>query len=172
MRHRPASRAGVALLALAIAGCQDPYASHDRPRPRTPTAEAPATTAVPRASSTERAARTFASRWINWDWRTAGTQQRALARLADGKLAEELRANAASARIDASLARDKPSSRGDVVATDIDGHAASTAGVVVTREQTYTAGHRDLGGQHHRVYRIHLTLTNGRWEVSSWNPLP
>lgn len=171
MSRRPMPVMGVALLALAIAGCQDPYASQDRPRPRPSTTEVPAAS-VPRASSAEQAARAFASRWINWDWRTAGTQQRALARLAADKLAKELRANAASARIDASLARDKPSSRGNVVATDLDSQAASAAGVVVTREQTYTAAHRDLGGQHHRVYRIRLRLSDGRWEVSSWEPLP
>lgn len=161
----------VSLLALAIAGCQDPYASHDEPRPRPSTAQL-APTAGPRPSSAERAARMFASRWINWDWRTARAQQRALARLADGKLADELRANAASARIDASLARDKPSSRGEVLATDLEGQAAAAAGVIVTREQTYTAGHQDLGGQRHRVYRIYLTLSDGRWEVRSWEPLP
>jgi hypothetical protein len=159
----------VVLLALTAAGCQDPYS-----RPERPTA-APSTTTTVTSRDTggaRGAARIFASRCVNWDWRTAGAQQRALARLAGGKLAVDLRVNASSSRIDASLARDKPSSRGDVVATDLRGQAASATGIVVTREQTYTAGHADLGGQHYRVYRVRLTLTNGRWEVSSWERLP
>jgi hypothetical protein len=159
----------VVLLALTAAGCQDPYS-----RPERPTAAPATTTPVTSrdASGARAAARIFASRWINWDWRTASKQQRALALRAGGKLAVDLRANASSARIDASLARDKPSSRGDVVTTDLRGQATSATGIVVTREQTYTAGHADLGAQHYRVYRAHLTLTNGRWEVSSWERLP
>jgi hypothetical protein len=157
------------LLALTAAGCQDPYARPERP------SAAPATTppvASRDADGARGAARIFASRWVNWDWGTAGAQQRALALLAVGRLAVDLRANASSARIDASLARDKPSSRGDVVATDLRGEAASATGIVVTREQTYTAGHADLGGRHYRIYRVRLTLSNGRWEVSSWERLP
>jgi hypothetical protein len=159
----------VVLLALTATGCQDPYARPERPAP------APATTTPVTSRDTggaKQAARIFASRWTNWDWRTAGAQQRALALLTAGKLAADLRANAGSARIDAGLARDKPSSRGDVVATDLRVQAASATGIVVTRERTYTAGHADLGGQHYRVYRVRLTLTNGHWEVSSWERLP
>jgi hypothetical protein len=159
----------VVLLALTAAGCQDPYS-----RPKRPSAAAVTTTPVTSrdAGGAGGTARIFASRWINWDWRTAGAQQRALALMAGGSVAVDLRANAGSARIDASLARDKPGSRGDVVATDLSRRAASATGIVVTREQTYTAGHADLGGRHYRVYRVRLTLTNGRWEVSSWERLP
>jgi hypothetical protein len=159
----------VVLLALTAVGCQDPYSRPERPAP------APVTTTPVTSRDTggaKGAARIFASRWINWDWRTADAQQRALGLLAGGRLAADLRANASGARIDASLARDRPSSRGDVVATDLSGGGASATGIVVTREQTYTAGHADLGGQHYRVYRVRLTLTNGRWEVSSWERLP
>jgi hypothetical protein len=159
------TRLVVVVLALIAAGCQDPYSRPDRPKPKR-AITAPSATRNP--GGAEAAARGFASRWINWDWRTAGAHQRALARLAGGRLAVQLRANAGSARIDAALARDRPSSRGDVVAVDLNG----TTGIVVTREQMYTAGHADLGARQHRVYRIRLTTTSSGWEVRSWERLP
>ena len=44
--------------------------------------------------------------------------------------------------------------------------------IVVTREQTYTAGHADLGGQHHRVYHALLSRGAHGWKVTAWTPLP
>src|SRR5439155_21315661 len=120
---------GLAALALAVTGCRDPYerdqAAHpsrsvpaaaptaqpagDTQRPG-PTAPAPPTTpATPRATA-HAAATAFARAWTNWDWRTAAAHQRALARLAVGRLAAQLRASAGDTAADASLARDRPSS--------------------------------------------------------------
>lgn len=160
-------RRGVSLLALgaALAGCSDPYA-HEAQRGGPP---------VPRstvAGSATTAARVFAERWANWDWRTATTQQRTLAELATGRLATDLRANAISARIDASLARDKPSVRGIVAIVKLAARGSRAAGLVVTREQRYTAGRPDLGGKHYRVYAITLARRGARWEVSAWQPQP
>ena len=178
----------VVAVVLSLAGCQDPYAN-DRARPApAPTQRTaatpgdlarpgpPAGRSPPPADSLSRsprhAARSFATRWANWDWRTAASQQRALATLAVGDLARQLRANADSARIDASLARDKPGSRGAVAAIDLNADGQRAAGIVVARERTYTDGRADLSGQRYRVYLIGLTYQQNEWAVSAWEPQP
>ncbi len=176
-----------AALALAVTGCQDPYARDrvaappaDRPvatpgdtaRPGALAAPIPPAVVERPSASARRAARWFATRWSNWDWRSAVEQQRALARLAAGELARVLRANAASARIDASLARDKPGLRGTVAAIDLKTADAQAAGIVVTREQTYTDDRAQLGGQRYRVYVIRLNFEQSGWAVSAWAPQP
>jgi hypothetical protein len=173
------------VLAVLLAGCEDPYQrehaqarsapkAHVRGDVERPGPRAPAVAAVPEAhaSGARAAARAFADAWVNWDWRTLPTQQDALARLATGQLADELRANATRSAADASLARDRPSSRGRVIALDLHVTRGEAAAVVVTREQTYTAGHADLGGRHHHVYRALLARVGGGWGISAWTPLP
>ncbi|HEX5926037.1 MAG TPA: hypothetical protein VFY45_19560 [Baekduia sp.] len=173
---------------LALAGCQDPYADDQaRPAPATtqhvaktpsdtarpgPSAAPPPAAAPQLGASPRQVARTFATRWANWDWRTASRQQRALARLAVGGLAQQLIADASSARIDATLGRDKPGARGTVAAIDLDVRATRATGIAVTHEQTYTDGRADLGGQRYRVYLIRLTKHRGNWGVSAWEPQP
>ena len=180
----------ITLLALLAAGsgCQDPYSSQpslsspsptrnreatpgdtSRAGPRIPSL-APATAGGSR--SPRRAARSFAARWVNWDWRTVAEQQRALARFATGPLAQRLRANRGSARIDASLARDKPGARGAVAAIDLGAAGDRASGIVVTREQSYTGGRADLGGRRYRVYLIRLSRERNGWQVSAWQPQP
>lgn len=151
---------------VALAGCSDPYAHRD------PGVLPPAPRPAVAIGSATPTARAFAQRWVNWDWRSASSQQHALAVLATGRLAADLRANAASARIDASLARDKPSVRGTVAIVDLSARGPRAAGLVVTRERSYTAGRPDLGGEHYRVYAITLTRRGARWEVSAWQPQP
>ena len=175
-------------LALTIAGCQDPYARQTARQPAQTTSD-PATTpeddvrpgpsagplpAAPQrpARSARLAARAFATRWANWDWRDVARQQRTLARLAVGELARQLGANAANVRTDATLARDKPGSRGTVAALQLKRSGLRAAGIVVMREQTYTDGRADLGGQRYRVYRIRLHRHQGGWGVSAWEPQP
>jgi hypothetical protein len=187
MSPRARTHVLAALLVVALAGCADPYA-HDRKQPAhepapqpgspsdiarpgppaAPIAPAPA----PATTSARRAARSFALRWINWDWQHAASQQRALARLATGALAEQLRANAASARIDATLARDRPGSRGTVVTTALQANHAQADGIVVTHEQRLTDEHAALGGLRYRVYVARLARAPGGWEVSAWQPQP
>jgi hypothetical protein len=182
---RTAQLAMAAAFALGIAGCHDPYQHEpaqkssptatpapgdaERPGPRAPTLRtAPETP----AGGARAAARAFASGWVNWDWRTLPARQRALGRLAKGRLAAELRANAKASAADASLPRDRPSSRGTVVAIDLHQRGHDAAAVIVIREQTYTGGHADLGGQRHRVYRAALAHSAAGWGVSAWTPLP
>jgi hypothetical protein len=190
MSAAPLIRAVALLAALTLAGCEDPYA-HDRAdapgtqadhRPATPSdinQPAPVSELPPEveldgsgASPPRETTRAFASRWVNWSWKTAAHQQRSLARLADGELARQLLANAQSARIDATLARDKPGSRGTVAAVQLKVRAARAAGIVVTREQTLTDDHPNLGGQRYRVYAIRLVRDRHRWEVNAWTPQP
>lgn len=176
------------VLGLAITGCEDPYATErarsapqrssaavltpgdtTRPGPAAGPIPPAAATAVPSARA---AARLFAERWVNWDWRSVATQQRAVAGLARGDLRGQLRANARQARGDASLERDKPGGRGTVAAISLRYISATAAGIVVTREQTYTAGHADLGGRRYRVYVVRLARGRGGWGVSAWEPQP
>ena len=158
----------VLIAALVVAGCRDPYAG-TRTAPPTPSTRADAGRA---AASAREAARLFATRWINWDWHSAGRQQLALAGLAVGRLAGELKANAHSARIDATLARDRPGSRGTVVAIDLQPGRQGVAGLVVTHEQSLANGHADLGGAQYRVYLVRLVHDHARWEVTAWEPQP
>jgi hypothetical protein len=184
MTRASAKLATLAALAVSAAGCQDPYANErarppksatgttsdvQRPGPRA--GAIPATPQQPRRSA-RAAAQAFAVTWVNWDWRSSEQQQQQLARLAVGELARQLQASAANARRDASLARDKPGSRGALAATNLRVDGRRAQGLVVTREQTYTAGRADLGGQRYRVYRVALLADHKRWGVSSWQPQP
>jgi hypothetical protein len=157
----------LAVLVLGLAGCRDTYPHTDTvrnvPRPQS----AKVIRLAPEAS-----ARAFAERWVNWDWRTVASRQRELARMAAGALATQLRANAGSARIDATLARDRPGMRGTVAIVDLTQRREAATGLVVTREQTYTNEHADLGGPRYRVYRVALARAAGRWEVTGWEPQP
>lgn len=157
--------------AVALAACQDPYADN---KSRLEPASTRAVAAEPLAggASVRDVARSFAMRWITWDWRTAANQERELAQLATPKLARALRANAASARIDATVVRDKPGSRGTVVAVELKTTTPVAAGLIVTHEQTSTDGRADLGGRRYRVYLVALELEHGRWGVSRWAPQP
>ena len=65
-----------------------------------------------------------------------------------------------------------PGHAGTVAAIDLKANVADAAGVVVTREQTYTAGRADLGGQRYRVYLVRLTRDAIGWGVSAWQPQP
>ena len=155
----------LATVACAAAGCQDPY--HES-SPAVPTA--PRRTAAP--SSTANTASAFAKRWINWDWKTLPRQQRALTRLAGGRLAARLRVDADAAARDETLARDKPANRGTVAAISLNPSPGSTRGLVVTHERTYTNGHADLGGARYRVYRVAIRARHDGWSVTEWAPQP
>jgi len=188
-RHRQLA-ALVVTGVLVLGGCRDPY--NARSKPATPQRAAsqastaggsgdtgrpgppPAAPYLPAAtgSGVRTAALAFARAWVNWDWRTAAAQQRDLAGLSAGRLAAQLRSGARASATDASLARDKPSSRGDVVAVDLKLTRRAAAGVVVTREQSYTDGHADLGGAHYRVYLTALKRIGARWEITRWEPQP
>jgi hypothetical protein len=179
--------AALAAHAFGLAACQDPYQTNQQKPPPAATGTPPSqgdiqqpSRARPTSSITPQApaggaravAVAFARAWSNWDWRTAASQQRALARLAVGRLAAQLYANADAANKDASLARDRPGSRGRIIAIHPTRDRQGVAAIIVTREQTTTDGHADLGGQHHHVYRAALSRRQHGWGVTAWTPLP
>ena len=190
MSRRPAA---LLLACLALVGCEDPYTrsaptADDSPRrfegrqaePRGDELPPPApSTAAPPTfpeSGARRTARTvleaFCSRWANWSWRTIDRQQAKLARLATGRLAEQLAAQARQTRLDRTLGRDRLATRGQLVALDLAPPGAYGHAVCVTREQEVHNGHGELAGGRHRVYLATLEHTAEGWEVSGWQPQP
>jgi hypothetical protein len=116
--------------------------------------------------------RTFCLQWANWSWRTVDRQQRRLARLATGRLAAELAAEARQAKLDRALRGDRLAMRGRLMAVDLDPPDRPGRAVCVTREQEIRHGRAELGGGSHRVYLAALRRTAQGWGVSSWRPQP
>jgi hypothetical protein len=184
-----------ALLAcLALAGCEDPYTQStptagesprpderrqaERPRgdelppPAPPSARPSAFSEAPRRRSARGALEAFCSQWANWSWRTIERQQRRLARLAAGRLAAELAAEARQAKLDRALRRDRLAMRGLLVAVDLDPPASPGRAVCVTREREIQNGRGELGGGRHRAYLATLDRDRQGWGVSAWQPQP
>jgi hypothetical protein len=186
--------AAVLLAGLPLVACQDPYTrsatttddtsrryeSQEAQRPRgdelpPPARSAAGVPALPEPAA-RRSARTvlaaFCSRWANWSWRTIDRQQAQLARLATGRLAEQLAAQSRQARLDRTLRRDRLAMRGRLVALDLAPAGAGGRAVCVTREQEVRDGRGELAGGHHRVYLAALERTAQGWGVSRWRPQP
>jgi hypothetical protein len=184
-----------ALLAcLALAGCEDPYTQSTptaggaprrderrqavRPRgdelppPAPPSARPSAFSEAPRRRSARGVLEAFCWNWTNWTWRTIERQQRRLARLAAGRLAIELAAEARQAELDRALRRDRLAMRGRLVAVDLDSPASPGRAVCVTREREIQNGRGELGGGRHRVYLATLDRDRQGWGVSGWQPQP
>lgn len=177
-----------AALALALAGCEDPYAvepsADESPRtvaPQPPSDARPlpaddrdsAPVLGTEAQETPRAAvGAFCGQWANWSWRTIGRQQRRLSRLAAGLLARQLAAEATLRAQDQALRRDRLGIRGRVVAIDVKTRGGARDAVCVTREQQRSRGGADLGGARHRVYLATATRTPSGWAVRRWEPQP
>ena len=139
---------------------------------------APSAAAAPAFNepAARRSARTvleaFCSQWSNWSWRTIDRQQAKLARLATGRLAEQLAAQARQARLDRTLRRDRLAMRGRLVAVDVAPPGARGQAVCVTREHELQHGRGELAGGRHRVYIATLEHTAQGWGVSQWQPQP
>jgi hypothetical protein len=191
-RRRPP--AALVLACVAIAGCQDPYTEttptggepagrHESRRAERPLGDdlpprAPAAVPVPTGAeaagqgSPRSALEAFCLQWANWSWRTVDRQQRRLARLATGRLAAELDAEARQAKLDRALRGDRLAMRGRLMAVDLDPPGRPGLAVCVTREQEIRYGRAELGGGSHRVYLAALRGTAQGWGVSSWRPQP
>lgn len=168
MSARRLATAVLVTAACAATGCGDSRVH----RPPAPAAVARARSGSPQSTTSPAAAASgFARRWVNWDSRSLATQQRALARLAVGVLARQLRAEAKAPR-DQPRGHIRLASRGRVVAASIKVVGARATGLVVTREQSYTDGHADLGGRRYRVYLLELVFADHRWSVDAWAPQP
>ncbi len=190
---KPNTPLAALLACLALPGCQDPYTqeasdgpSAGKPQAR-PRVEPPRgdelPPAPPRAEALpfrELAARdsprgvldAFCVQWANWTWRSIDRQQRRLARLASGDLAEQLLAQTRQANLDRALRRDRLAVRGRVIAVDLDPPGAPGRAVCITREQEIQNGRGDLGGGRHRVYLASVDRTRAGWGVSRWEPQP
>ena len=186
------ARRGLRLVPVLVAlmtGCQDPYRQdaerRDEPRPavrdqsrgdeRPPVARkhdtAPAVTSD--AQGTPRAAvDAFCSQWANWSWRTIERQQRRLARLATGRLARELAAEAQLRAQDQALRRDRLGARGRVVAIDVKSGGATRDAVCVAWQEQLPHGRADADGARHRVYLTTIQRTGDGWAVRRWEPQP
>jgi hypothetical protein len=186
--------AAVLLACLALVGCQDPYTQsattdappgrHERrpvhpppgdelPPPAPSAAATVPTFPEPAARRTARAVlEAFCSWWANWTWRTIDGQQAKLARLATGRLAEQLAAQVRQARLDRTLRRDRLAMRGRLVALDLAPPGAHGHAVCVTHEQEVRNGRGELAGGRHRVYLATLEHTAHGWGVSQWQPQP
>jgi hypothetical protein len=184
-----------ALLAcLALAACADPYTQStptagesprrderrqgERPRGDelppavSPSAGASALPEPPRRRSARAVLEAFCRQWANWSWRSIERQQRRLARLASGRLAIELAAEARQAKLDRALRRDRLAMRGLLVAVDLDSPASPGRAVCVTREREIQNGRGELGGGRHRVYLATLDRDRQGWGVTAWQPQP
>jgi hypothetical protein len=184
-----------ALLAcLALAGCEDPYTQStptagessrrderqqaarpegdELPPPAPPVADASALPEAPRPRGARAAVAAFCVQWANWSWRTIERQQQRLARLATGRLAAQLAAEARQAKLDRVLRRDRLAMRGRLVAVDLDPPASPGRAVCVTREREIQNGRGELGGGRHRVYVATLERNRQVWGVSAWEPQP
>jgi hypothetical protein len=181
------------LLIGVLAGCEDPYqhdpSNPDRPKPSEPQAQrgenrgdnvrsrAPARDTVPAIAANSRttprlAVSAFCLQWTNWSWRTIERQQRRLAALATGPLAQQLTAEARVRVQDQALRRDRLGSRGHVVAIDVKRGAATRRAVCVAWEQQLSSGRADQMGARHHVYLVTVARTRDGWAVSRWQPQP
>ena len=178
----------MAALALALTGCQDPYArpprgeastrpptppprGDERPPPADDRDTAPEVGADPRATP-QAAIDAFCAQWANWSWRTIERQQRRLAQLATGRLARQLAAEAALRAQDKLLRRDRLGVRGRVIAIDVKSGARTRDAVCVTREQQQANGRADPEGARHRVYLATAVHARGGWTIRRWEPQP
>ena len=180
------------VMVALVAGCQDPYrqdaerhgdsrrlattarervGGDDRPPPAREHDSAPVVGHG--AQRTARAAvDAFCSQWANWSWRTIKRQQRRLARLATGRLARQLAAEARLRAQDQALRRDRLGTRGQVVAIDVKPGRATRDGVCVALEEQFANGRADVEGARHRVYLTTIQRTENDWAVRRWEPQP
>lgn len=180
------------MLAAALAGCSDPYASP--PRETTDSRSSPATqTRIsgpnsgelpgripardrarlnsprrPGARTPDAAVRAFASAATNWTATTLPEQQRQLAERAVGQARQDAEQLAATAAHDPQLT-DATTRSASVVAGLITGRDGWTLVVVRERLTTGAGAPPDL---RYRIYRAHTTPTNDGVAVDRWEPEP
>jgi hypothetical protein len=153
------------LVAVLLAGCgiSDPYT---QPPPATPSAAAPPMGAKPEAAgSSPQVLERFTRAWVNWSAGTLPAERRVLAALATGRLAGELRRDAAQA-LRTELEQDSGAySHGQLIGLIREGGGRL---VLVTYEVSAPAGGAAQGGYH--VYLARTQHTTHGWRVSEWQP--
>ena len=107
----------------------------------------------------------YAEVWVNWSAATLPHERAALLALATGRLAQQLRQDAAQAVKTQLQEVSRSYSRGRYIGVirEAGGHA-----IVVTYEEV-----APLGGQAQGSYQVYLARTEhttGGWRVSEWQP--
>lgn len=165
MTPRKALSTLVVVMAVLLAGCgiSDPYTPSP---PATPLAPAPRTDANAGAAGSSRGAvERFTRAWVNWAAGTLPAERRVLAALATGRLAGELRRDAAQA-LRTALEQDSGAySHGRLIGVIREGGGRL---VLVTYEVSAPAGGAAQGGYH--VYLARTRHTTHGWRVSEWQP--
>lgn len=156
------------VIALAGCGLRDPYSQRPQKRPAASdrSAQAPAPQVAPKpATSGASVLASYAEVWVNWSAATLPHERAALLALATGRLAQQLRQDAAQAVKTQLQEVSRSYSRGRYIGVirEADGHA-----IVVTYEEV-----APLGGQAQGSYQVYLARTKhttGGWRVSEWQP--
>lgn len=182
MRRAALNPLTAVLVALALGGCANPDAPHPAlattgdgapgnpgeppaPAPRTPASQRPIRVQPSAAAALD----AFAELYVNWDYRTLQSRQRALAASSVGAARTgELQAAAASAG-DRTLTAGRIANGGSVlsIAPERAGHGLW---VVVTREHTSGAsGYQGLPSSDH-VTLARAVRLGGGYVVSEWLP--
>jgi hypothetical protein len=180
---RRAHAAAALALAVALAGCSDPYVPADPHGPARPTA---APTRVPGelpgripqrdraalnhpqttpAATADAALQRYARLLTNWRADTVSARYRQAAGQAVGQARRDAEQTAASAARDAQLIDAGTTSRGETIAVI---PQRSGWALVVTREQLSP----DAGPVRYRVYRAHTRRVSGGVAVDAWEPQP
>ena len=157
-----------AVIALAGCGLRDPYSQQPQKRPAAgaQSAQAPAPEGARKStnSATSVLAR-YADVWVNWSAATLPHERAAVLALATGRLAEQLRQQAAQAVKTQLQEVSQAYSRGRYVGLITQ---QGEVAIVVTYEEVAPLGGQAQGGYH--VYLARTEHTPLGWRVSEWQP--
>jgi hypothetical protein len=157
--------------AIPLGGCglRDPYSQQPQKRPAAGGVQSAQTPVPERAlDSTTSAASvldSYAEAWVNWSAATLAHDRAGLLALATGRLAEQLRQDAAQAVKTQLQEVSRSYSRGRYVGVIPEQGEAT---IVVTYEEV-----APLGGQAQGSYQVYLARTKhttSGWRVSEWQP--
>ena len=158
-----------AVIALAGCGLRDPYSQQPQKRAAASGAQrtqAPAPQVAPKpATSGATVLASYAEVWVNWSAATLPHERAALLALAAGRLAQQLRQDAAQAVKTQLQEVSRSYSRGRYVGLITQ---QGDAAIVVTYEEV-----APLGGQAQGSYQVYLARTahtTQGWRVSEWQP--
>lgn len=158
-----------AIISLSGCGLRDPYSQQPKKHPAAgdaQRAQGPVHEAAPKSATgaTSVLAR-YAEVWVNWSAATLAHERAGLLALATGRLAEQLRQQAAQAVKTQLQEISRSYSRGRYVGVI---REAGGRAIVVTYEEV-----APLGGQAQGAYRVYLARTEhmtGGWRVTEWQP--
>jgi hypothetical protein len=152
---------------LAGCGLHDPYSP--QPRKGTPTSDEQTTQPQPAPKGPADSAASFIARyanvWVNWSATTLPRERAELSALAAGRLADELRWDAAQAVRNHLQEVSQAYSRGRYVGVI---RQSSGRAIVVTYEEVAVVGGQAQGAYH--VYLAQAEHTLKGWRLIEWQP--